>query len=213
MTETIRIEDTDALLVIDIQNDFCPGGALPIPQGDEVVAPANRMIGMFPTVVLSQDWHPGGHESFASSHKGREPMEVIKVAYGDQVLWPDHCIQGSSGAAFHGDLNTHEADLIVRKGCKRHIDSYSAFFENDRTTTTGLSGYLKHKGVKRIFLLGLAAEFCVGFSALDGIQEGFETYVFEDAVRSLGGDHYHEMHKTQRDSGVRFINTADIEGP
>ncbi|MCP4319702.1 MAG: bifunctional nicotinamidase/pyrazinamidase [Hyphomicrobiales bacterium] len=211
MTRIIRIEETDALLVIDVQNDFCPGGALEVPNGDQVVGPANRMIDTFSTVVLSQDWHPGGHQSFASSHDGRTPMDMVAMPYGDQVLWPDHCVQGSSGADFHADLNTHKADLIVRKGCKSHIDSYSAFFENDRTTTTGLGGYLKHRGIRRIFLLGLAAEYCVGFSALDGLQEGFEVFVFEDAVQSLGGDHYHTMHKTQRDAGIRFITTTDIK--
>jgi nicotinamidase/pyrazinamidase len=210
MASRIKIDDSDALLVIDIQNDFCPGGALEIPDGHLVVEPANRMIEAFPTVVLSQDWHPGGHKSFASSHDGRQPMELVTMPYGEQVLWPDHCIQGSPGADFHAELNTHKADLIVRKGCKGHIDSYSAFFENDRTTTTGLSGYLKHRGIRRIFLAGLAAEFCVGFSALDGVQEGFEAFVFEDAVQALGGEHYEKMHKIQRDAGIRFITTSDV---
>ena len=210
MASVIKVEETDALLVIDIQNDFCPGGALEIPNGDRVVEPANRMIDTFSTVVLSQDWHPGGHKSFASSHDGRQPMEMVAMPYGEQVLWPDHCVQGSSGADFHAALNTHKADLIVRKGCKSHIDSYSAFFENDKTTTTGLSGYLKHRSIRRIFLLGLAAEYCVGFSALDGVKEGFEAFVFEDAVQSLGGDHYHTMKKTQHDAGIRFITTAEV---
>ena len=210
MAGTIKIDDFDALRVIDIQNDFCPGGALEIPDGDRVVEPANRMIDAFSTVVLSQDWHPGGHKSFASSHSGRQPMDLVTMPYGDQVLWPDHCVQGSSGADFHAGLNTHKADLIVRKGCKSHIDSYSAFFENDRTTTTGLGGFLKQRGIRRIFLTGLAAEYCVGFSALDGVQEGFEAFVFEDAVQALGGEHFETMHRTQRDAGIRFITTGDV---
>ncbi|MEP3279794.1 MAG: bifunctional nicotinamidase/pyrazinamidase [Stappiaceae bacterium] len=207
----IQITKADALIVIDIQNDFCPGGALAIPNGHEVVEPANRMMEKFQTVVLSQDWHPAGHQSFASSHEGKNPMDMIRMPYGDQILWPDHCIQGSPGAEFHADLNTDKANLIVRKGSKSEIDSYSAFFENDQTTTTGLSGYLTSKKIDRIFLLGLAAEFCVGFSALDGLKEGLKVCVFEDAIRSLGGDHYETMLKTQTDAGVQFITTADVD--
>ena len=210
MTNPIEISDSDALLVIDIQNDFCPGGALAIPDGHEVVALTNKMMELFGTVVLSQDWHPAGHQSFASFHDGKNPMDMITLPYGEQVLWPDHCIQGSHGAQFHAELDTDKADLIVRKGCKGHIDSYSAFFENDKTTTTGLSGYLSKKGINRVFLTGLASEFCVGFSALDAVAEGFDALVFEDAIRALGGDHYHMMLDKQRDAGVRFVKTADI---
>jgi len=210
MPSQIKLEETDALLVIDIQNDFCPGGALAIPKGDEVVTPANKMIDVFQTVVLSQDWHPAGHSSFASSHEDKQPLDMITMPYGEQVLWPDHCIQGSSGAEFHRDLDADKADLIIRKGCKSHIDSYSAFYENDQTTTTGLSGYLREKSIKRVFLLGLAAEYCVAFSALDGLKENFEAFVFEDAVRALGGEPYEQMLLTQNEAGVQFISTDDV---
>ena len=211
MTKLRINPDSDALLVIDIQNDFCPGGALAVPNGDQVVTPANCMIEAFQTVVLSQDWHPAGHHSFASSHQGKDPFEVVTTAYGDQVLWPDHCIQGRRGAEFHPDLNTSAASLIIRKGCRSEADSYSAFFENDQKTTTGLSGYLREKSISRIFLLGLASEFCVAFSALDGLKEGFEVFVFEDAICALGGDSYEIMLKKQLETGVQFIETNKIE--
>ncbi len=210
MTKLRLNTETDALLVIDVQNDFCPGGTLAVPNGDRVVEPANRMIDAFQTVVLRQDWHPAGHLSFASSHDGKNPFELTKMSYGDQVLWPDHCVQGFHGAEFHPDLNTNAASLILRKGCKPEIDSYSAFFENDRETTTGLTGYLKQKSVKRIFLLGLASEYCVAYSALDGVSEGFETYIFKDAISALGGEQYEIMLKKQRNAGVQFITTSNI---
>jgi len=175
----------DVFLVIDVQNDFCPGGALVVPDGDAVVPVINRLIERFDHVVLTQDWHPPGHASFASGHAGRSPFETIEVAYGAQTLWPDHCVQGSTGAAFHPDLEATRAELIIRKGYDPAIDSYSAFYENDRTTATGLTGYLGTRGFKRVFLAGLATDFCVAFSAIDAAREGFEVVVIEDACRAI----------------------------
>ncbi|WP_138466332.1 bifunctional nicotinamidase/pyrazinamidase [Poseidonocella sp. HB161398] len=177
--------DTDALVVIDIQNDFCPGGALAVPGGDEVVAPVNAMMEDFSTVVLSQDWHPAGHSSFASSHPGKTPFEMVEMPYGPQVLWPEHCIQGSEGAAFHPGLRTDPAQMIVRKGFRQGIDSYSAFFENDRTTATGLHGYLQDRGVTRLVLCGLATDFCVNFSAVDAMRLGYQTELVLKAARGI----------------------------
>ncbi|MFQ5774952.1 MAG: bifunctional nicotinamidase/pyrazinamidase [Kiloniellaceae bacterium] len=177
--------ESDVLLVVDVQNDFCPGGALAVPDGDAVVPAINRLAAKFPHVLLTQDWHPPGHESFASSHPGRRAFETIEVAYGPQTLWPDHCVQGTSGAAFHDDLDTTRAELIVRKGFRREIDSYSAFYENDRTTPTGLTGYLRSRGFSRVFLTGLATDYCVRFSAVDAAKEGFEAVVIEDACRAI----------------------------
>ena len=175
----------EALLIVDVQNDFCPGGALPVPEGDEVVPAINRLLPHFDHVVQTQDWHPPGHHSFASEHEGRSPYEVVELAYGEQVLWPDHCVQGSSGSAFHPDLQTVRTELIIRKGFRRGIDSYSAFFENDQQTPTGLTGYLRERGVDTLVLVGLAADFCVKWSALDGRRQGFDVYVVEDAVRGI----------------------------
>jgi nicotinamidase/pyrazinamidase len=177
--------ENDVLLVVDVQNDFCPGGALPVPRGDEVVPLVNRLAQHFKHVVLTQDWHPAGHHSFASSHRGRQPFETISVAYGRQILWPDHCVQGTSGAAFHPDLAITHAELVLRKGFRRAIDSYSAFFENDHATPTGLAGYLRERGLTRVFLAGLAFDFCVRYSAEDARREGFEAIVIEDACRAI----------------------------
>ncbi len=175
----------DVFLVIDVQNDFCPGGALAVPDGDQVVPTINRLMAAFDHVLLTQDWHPRGHGSFASSHAGRQPFETVEMPYGAQTLWPDHCIQGTVGAAFHEDLDTRRAELIVRKGFDPAIDSYSAFYENDRKTATGLSGYLKTRGFRRVFAAGLATDFCVHFSAVDAAREGFEILVIEDACRAI----------------------------
>ena len=185
----VKITDRDALIVVDVQNDFCPGGALPVPHGDEVVSLINRLMPLFEHVVLTQDWHPAGQLSFASSHDGKEPFSTTKLAYGEQTLWPEHCIQGSEGAAFHKDLDTGQAQLIVRKGFRQEIDSYSAFQENDRATTTGLAGYLREWGIERVFLAGLAYDYCVRHSAVDARAAGFEAIVIEDACRAiaLGG--------------------------
>tara|TARA_B100001765_G_C19473328_1_gene325149 strand:- start:638 stop:1240 length:603 start_codon:yes stop_codon:yes gene_type:complete len=176
---------TRALIVIDVQNDFCPGGALAVAEGDSVVPRINAMMAEAGTVVLTQDWHPAGHGSFASSHEGKAPMETITLPYGEQVLWPDHCVQGSTGAAFHPGLRTDPADLILRKGTNPAIDSYSAFFENDRSTPTGLDGWLRTRGITTVTLAGLATDFCVQFSALDAARLGFETEVALDACRGI----------------------------
>ncbi|MZR13628.1 bifunctional nicotinamidase/pyrazinamidase [Maritimibacter sp. DP07] len=179
---------TDALIVIDMQNDFCPGGALAVDGGDEIVTGINRILPDFPIRVFTQDWHPAGHSSFASSHSGKAPMEIIDMPYGPQVLWPDHCIQGSEGAAFHPDLATNPADLIVRKGFRPDIDSYSAFFENDHETPTGLEGYLRTRGATRLTFAGLATDFCVAWSARDAARLGFDTTVRLDLCRGIDAD-------------------------
>ena len=183
----MRVDDA-ALVVVDVQNDFCPGGALEAPDGDAVVAVINRIAPRFSARVLTQDWHPPGHRSFASSHPGRAPFETIELSYGEQVLWPDHCVQGTEGAAFHPGLATDGADLVLRKGFRREIDSYSAFYENDRRTSTGLAGYLRARGISRLFFAGLATDFCVAYSAIDGAREGFESAVVEDGCRAIDLD-------------------------
>ncbi|QFS84644.1 Isochorismatase family protein YecD [Roseivivax sp. THAF40] len=177
-----------ALIVIDVQNDFCPGGALAVAGGDEIVAPINALMPEFDAVILTQDWHPAGHSSFASQHPGKAPMEMIEMPYGPQVLWPDHCVQGSEGAAFHARLETDRADLIIRKGFRRAIDSYSAFFENDHETPTGLEGYLRTRGITRLTMVGLATDFCVKFSALDARKLGFDVTLREDLCRGIDLD-------------------------
>jgi len=177
-----------ALLIIDVQNDFCPGGALAVPEGDEIVAGINALMADFSAVILTQDWHPAGHSSFASSHEGKAPYDVIDMPYGPQVLWPDHCIQGSEGAAFHAELNVDRADMIIRKGYNPAIDSYSALFENDRKTPTGLEGYLKTRGITQLTLAGLATDFCVNFSAVDAAKAGFEVEVRQDLTRAIDLD-------------------------
>lgn len=174
-----------ALIVIDVQNDFCPGGALAVEGGDEIIDGINDLMRTSDTVILTQDWHPAGHESFASTHPGRSAFEQIDMPYGPQVLWPDHCVQGSTGAAFHPGLDHDRADLIVRKGFRPHIDSYSAFFENDQTTPTGLEGYLRTRGIDRLTLVGLATDFCVNFSAIDAARLGFSVDVREDLCRAI----------------------------
>ena len=182
------MNENDVLLVIDVQNDFCPGGALAVPGGDAVVPIINTLMDDFQHVVLTQDWHPPGHSSFASSHEGAEPFSMTDMPYGAQTLWPDHCVQGTRGAEFHPDLNVERAELIIRKGFRKAIDSYSAFFENDQSTSTGLTGYLKERGFKRVFCCGLATDFCVRFSAEDAVKQGFETVVIEEACRAIDMD-------------------------
>ena len=179
---------THALIVIDVQNDFCPGGALAVPQGDAVLRGINVLMPDFDAVVLTQDWHPAGHSSFASSHDGKSPYELITMPYGPQVLWPDHCIQGSIGAQFHADLQVDRADMIIRKGYNPDIDSYSAFFENDHRTPTGLDGYLRTRGIERLTMVGLALDFCVNFSAVDAAKLGFDVEVREDLCRAIDLD-------------------------
>lgn len=185
MKSQMQIEANDVLLVIDVQNDFCPGGALAVGEGDAVVPVINRLIERFDHVVLTQDWHPAGHSSFASSHPGSAPFETIAMPYGPQTLWPDHCIQGTAGAAFHAKLRTDRAQLVIRKGFRGAIDSYSAFDENDRRTPTGLAGYLRERGLKRVFLAGLATDYCVYYSAVDARREGFEAIVIESGCRAI----------------------------
>lgn len=178
----------EALIIIDVQNDFCPGGALAVEGGDEIVAPINSLMGQFQTVVFSQDWHPAGHSSFASSHDGQDPFSVIEMPYGPQVLWPDHCLQGSKGAEFHPQLNANAAQMIVRKGFNPAIDSYSSFFENDQVTPTGLEGYLHTRGIRKLTMVGLALDFCVNYSAVDGAKLGFDVCVEADLCRAIDMD-------------------------
>ena len=188
MAEKLSIGDRDILLVVDIQNDFCPGGGLGVPRGDEIVPLVNQLARSFKHVVLTQDWHPCGHQSFASSHPGRKPYETMTVAYGPQILWPDHCVQGTPGAEFRNDLQIAHAELVLRKGYHRDIDSYSAFYENDRKTHTGLAGYLHERGFTRVFMAGLAFDFCVRYSAEDAKRAGFDVVVIEDACRGIDVD-------------------------
>ena len=200
-----------ALLIVDIQYDFCPGGALAVPDGDTIIPTVNQLIDHFDVIVQTQDWHPEGHSSFASSHEGKEPFDTVEMDYGTQVLWPDHCVQGSKGAEFHEDLNTLKSQVIIRKGFRRMIDSYSTFFENDQKTATGLTGYLKQRGITDLYTVGLATDFCVKWSILDGIDEGFNMHIVEDAVKGidLNGSivkAWEEMKK----KGVRVTQSEDI---
>jgi nicotinamidase/pyrazinamidase len=180
--------DREVLLIVDVQNDFCPGGALAVPGGDEIVPAVNKLAAGFLHVILTQDWHPAGHTSFASSHPGKKPFDTIEVAYGQQTLWPDHCVQGTQGAVFHPRLDVPHAELVLRKGYRRAIDSYSAFCENDRRTPTGLAGYLRERGFERITVCGLATDFCVFYSAVDGREAGFEVSVVTSACRGIDMD-------------------------
>ncbi len=192
-----------ALVVIDVQNDFCPGGALAVAGGDEIVAPINALMAGVDAVVLTQDWHPAGHSSFASQHAGKAPFEMTEMAYGPQVLWPDHCVQGSDGAAFHPGLDTTRADLIIRKGFRPAIDSYSAFFENDHATPTGLEGYLRTRGISELVMVGLALDFCVGFSAVDAAKLGFDVTVLSEHCRAIDLDRSLAAARTNmQDAGV-----------
>lgn len=181
------ILDTDALVIVDPQIDFCPGGSLAVAGGDEIMAPITALSERFRHVVVTQDWHPAGHSSFASSHPGRQPFDTVAMPYGDQVLWPDHCVQGSAGAGFHPDVAdaVARASLIIRKGYNPQVDSYSAFFENDKATRTGLAGFLRDKGVRRCVFVGLAYDFCVAWSALDARQEGFDAVVLKSHSRAI----------------------------
>ena len=194
---------TTALVVIDVQNDFIPGGQLAVPGGDEIVPLINQLGRSFRHVVLAQDWHPAGHASFASSHPGKQPFDLIQLPYGEQKLWPVHCTQGSRGAEFHPALELTHAQLIIRKGCNPDIDSYSAFMEADRQTTTGLAGYLKERGIDTVYLVGLALDFCVMFSALDARAAGFKTFVVLDACRGIDMD-------GSMDSAIRRMQTAGV---
>jgi nicotinamidase/pyrazinamidase len=181
----MQIRDDDLLLIIDVQNDFCLGGALAVADGDAVVPVINRLAERFSHVALTQDWHPSGHSSFATSHPGSAPFASISMPYGPQTLWPDHCIQGTPGSAFHPHLETTRAQLVIRKGFRPHIDSYSAFYENDRRTPTGLAGYLRERGLQRIFLTGLATDYCVHYSAVDACRLGFASVLVEAGCRAI----------------------------
>jgi nicotinamidase/pyrazinamidase len=212
MSERMIVGKHDMFIVVDVQNDFCPGGALPVPHGDEVVQPINALARHFPHVVLTQDWHPRGHLSFASSHAGSQPYQTMTVAYGQQVLWPDHCVQGTPGAAFRDDLDIPHAELVLRKGYHRAIDSYSAFYENDRTTRTGLSGYLGERGFRRVFLAGLALDFCVRYSAEDARREGFDVIVIDDACRGIDIDGSVAATRAMFDAhGIRCTTAKTVE--
>lgn len=181
----MEITSQSVLLAVDLQNDFCPGGALAVPGGDQVLPVIHRISPLFEHIILTQDWHSPHHQSFASRHAGKQPFEQVKVSYGSQTLWPDHCVQGTPGAAFHPFVNLPQAELILRKGFRPEVDSYSAFFENDRTTPTGLAGYLRERQLTRVFLCGLAYDYCVGYSALDARRLGLEVFVIKDACRSI----------------------------
>ena len=195
-----------ALLVIDLQNDFCPAGALEVAGGNEIVSDINQEMKKHDCVVLTQDWHPKGHSSFAISHEGKNPLDVVKMPYGDQVLWPEHCIQGSKGAQFYCKLDTDRANAVIRKGSNPLIDSYSAFFENDRRTATGLDGYFKTLGVEKIYLVGLATDFCVNYSAQDAAKLGYKVSVFEGMCRAIDLNGSLDLARTEmRDCGVELI--------
>jgi nicotinamidase/pyrazinamidase len=204
----------DALLVVDVQNDFCPGGALAVPHGDQVVPVINRLSGLFEVVLHTQDWHPAGHLSFASTHEGKEPFDEVELEYGKQVLWPDHCVQGTNGAAFHPELNIARSQLVLRKGFRRHIDSYSAFYENDQETVTGLGGYLENRDINTLYVTGLAADFCVKWTVLDALKEGFQVNVVEDAVRGIDLDGSLELAwQEMLGAGARKISSDTILHP
>ncbi len=208
---SIELVDRDVLLIIDVQNDFCDGGALAVPGGQEVVPVVHRIAPLFRHLIVTQDWHPRDHHSFASNHPGRSPFDTIATAEGEQMLWPDHCVQGSTGAELHPHLPVDNVELVLRKGFRKEIDSYSAFRENDRISRTGLTGYLRERGLGRIFLVGLAYDFCVRHSAIDSMQAGFETYVIEDGCRAidLNGSVARTHHEFAQ-AGVQRITSAGL---
>ena len=207
----MNITSTDALLVIDVQNDFCPGGALAVAAGNEVIPVIQRIAPLFDHIILTQDWHPGGHQSFASSHAGKHPFEQIELSYGPQTLWPDHCLQNTPGSEFHPNLHLPQAELILRKGFRPEIDSYSAFFENDRSTPTGLAGYLRERGLTRVFLSGLAYDYCVGFSALDARRLGLPAIILRDACRAIDlNGSVTRMESEFSASGVLIIDSSEL---
>ncbi|MGD1924821.1 MAG: bifunctional nicotinamidase/pyrazinamidase [Paracoccaceae bacterium] len=204
---------SEALIIIDVQNDFCPGGALAVPEGDAVVPLINAMQPKFGAVVLTQDWHPADHQSFAANHAGAEPFSMIEMPYGPQVLWPVHCVQGTEGAEMYPGLETARADMVIRKGFRPEIDSYSGFFENDHATVTGLAGYLRERGIEAVTLAGLALDFCVKFSALDAARMGFRVRVVEDACRAIDMDGSRSAAMDEmRAAGVEIVQAVDITG-
>jgi nicotinamidase/pyrazinamidase len=206
----MEITPEDVLVVTDVQNDFCPGGALAVPHGNRVISPIHRAARKFDHIVLTQDWHPPGHLSFATRHPGRKPFESIETPHGAQVLWPDHCVQGTRGAEFHPSLHLPQAELILRKGHRIDVDSYSAFFENDRATHTGLAGYLRERGLKRVFFAGLTYDFCVGYSALDARKLGFPAAVIRGACQAIDLDGSVErMEEEFREAGVMVLERVE----
>ena len=209
--DKIKIDDASVLIVVDVQNCFLPGGSLAVKEGEQVVPVINRIAKAFSNVVMTQDWHTPGHVSFASVHAGKKPFETIDLAYGKQVLWPDHCVQGSDGAALSKELSIPQAQLVIRKGFHKDVDSYSAFMEADGKTSTGLASYLKARKLKRVFVTGLATDFCVAWTALDARKAGFETYIIEDACRGIDtkGSLAKAWHDTSK-AGVKRIQSADI---
>ena len=210
MTKDIIINRNDALIVIDVQNDFCPNGTLAVENGDLIIKPINQIMHLFDNIVLSQDWHPKAHKSFASNHEDKNPFDTKMLSYGEQILWPDHCISGTKGAEFHPLLNSKKANAIIRKGYNPEVDSYSTFFENDRKSSTGLAGYLNQLNIKRIFLSGLVFEYCVGFSAIDGINLGYEVFTIEDAIGYFKNDDYEAMNNQLIKLGVKSIYKENI---
>jgi nicotinamidase/pyrazinamidase len=207
----MQITAQDVLIVVDVQNDFCPGGALAVADGDAVIGVIHRVAPKFEHIVLTQDWHPTGHSSFASAHAGKQPFEQVELSYGTQTLWPDHCVQGTVGAEFHPALHLQRAELILRKGFRPRIDSYSAFFENDHVTPTGLSGYLRERNLSRVFLAGLAYDFCVGYSALDARRLGVQAVVIRDACRAIDlNGSAAKMEAEFTLAGVTLTNSAEV---
>jgi len=210
VSKSLEISDRDVLIVVDVQYDFCPGGQLAVPRGDEVIAPINDIARHFRHVIITQDWHPPGHLSFASSHPGRKPHETIDVFYGRQILWPDHCMQGSCGAEFHKVLHTNAIEAIFRKGTDPEIDSYSGFYDNGHKRSTGLAGYLREKGAKELYFCGLAADFCVNFTVKDALKEGFQCTWIEDATRALDQEDFKKIKEDLTKEGVRFIQSENL---
>lgn len=211
MSEALLPNERDVLLIVDVQNDFCEGGALAVPRANEVIPLVNRLARYFQHTVLTQDWHPCGHVSFASSHKDRNVFEVIELDYGAQTLWPDHCVQGTPGARFHADLDVPSAELILRKGYRVEMDAYSVFFENDGKTPSGLGGYLRERGITRVFLAGLALDYCVRFSAEDAKRVGFDVVVIEDACRAIDLGSVESCRESLRSCRVQCVDTRDLE--
>jgi len=202
----------NTLLIIDVQNDFCPGGKLAVPDGDSVVPIINSLIPKFDAIIQTQDWHPRGHHSFASSHEGKEPYDTVEMDYGTQVLWPDHCVQGTHGSEFHPDLNTTKTEVIIRKGFRKEIDSYSTFYENDQKTPTGLTGYLRERGISEIYTAGLATDFCVKWSVIDGLKENFKVHIIEDAVKGIDIDgSVEQAWKEMKNAGAEITSSDKIQ--
>jgi nicotinamidase/pyrazinamidase len=212
MKELIKIQRSDALLVIDVQKDFCAGGALEVQSADNVVPPINHLVRRFSVVALSQDWHPQGHKSFHTAHAGKNAFDTVQMPYGEQILWPEHCVAGTAGAEFHPELDISRAKAIIRKGTNPEVDSYSTFFENDRVTPTGMAGYLRQNQIDRIFLCGIATEYCVGFSALDGRSEGFDVVVIADATARFNNADTEPMLAKWSDAGVVVTHSDYLEG-